>query len=357
MNSEIEPVKDDIPPQELKAYIPIKTLCLRPWGSGRFSIYVRKGQGLVLYSARGSAFTREQAQRLQAMGVDRVFIHCGEMRHFENYLRDILGELLLDESVPLAERTEAWHTSASSLARGVLEEKLPHSLSRARFDQVGRLVRQSIGFLQLPDAVKNVARLITKGYQEYQHGLAVMVLTSVLLMDRPEMTEDLLVKVGVGALLHDVGRLGLSPGLMDKSPGSWSPEEEAAFRTHPALGVGFCVGLPLPAETLHCILFHHEQADGKGFPAGLPAAGIPDYVKALAVCNTYDALTRACVWRPAYPPFDALRRMEARKTSLDRTMFKRLIMILADAEVLKGGGEAARQGNLPPPEPETPPQE
>jgi HD-GYP domain-containing protein (c-di-GMP phosphodiesterase class II) len=334
---------DTVTAQELKAYVPIKTTALRPWGKGRFSVYVRKGTGLVLYATRGAAFTADQLARLRAMGLATVYIHKGELRHFENYLREALGEVLLDESIPLADRAEVWHASAVDLVKSVLEEKLPHSLSRSRFDQVGKLVRQSIGFLQSPDAVKNVAKLISKGYQEYQHGLSVMVLTSLMLMDRPGMDEDVLVKIGVGALLHDVGKLGLPEGLLERRPDSLSPEEQALYRSHPALGVGLCVGLPLPPETLHCILFHHEQEDGKGFPAGLPAAGIPPYVKALCVCDTYDALTRACVWRPAYPPYEALRKMEARKETLDLAMFKRLIMILADAEMLQNGGQTARK--------------
>ncbi len=334
--------------QGLKAYLAIKTSSLRPWGKGRFSVYVRKGQGLVLYASRGGAFTAEQAARLRAMGVASVYIHKGEQRHYENYLREALGELLVDDSIPFTDRAEIWHASAVTLAKSVLEEKLPRSIGRARFDQVGKLVRQSIGFLQAPDAVKNVARLISKGYQEYQHGLAVMVLTSLMLMDRSGVDEELLVKVGVGALLHDVGKLGLPEGLLDRRPDTWTPEEETAFRAHPAMGVGLCVDMPLPPETLHCILFHHEQEDGKGFPAGLPAVGIPPYVKALCVCNAYDALTRACVWRPAYPPFEALRNMEARKETLDRGMFKRLIMILADAEMFTNGGAAAQKGELPP---------
>lgn len=350
---------DDVAAQELKAYLPIKALSLRPWGKGRFSVYVRKGTGLVLYATRGAAFSAEQLARLRAMGVVTVYIHKGEARHYENYLREALGELLLDETIPLADRADVWHASAVALVRGVLEEKLPHSISRSRFDQVGKLVRQSLGFLQAPDAVKNVAKLISKGYQEYQHGLSVMVLTSLVLMDRPGMDEDLLVKIGVGALLHDVGKQGLPEGLLERRPDSWTPEEEASYRSHPALGVGLCVGLPLPPETLHCILFHHEQEDGKGFPAGLPAAGIPLYVKALCVCNTYDALTRACVWRPAYPPFEALRKMEAHKETLDKAMFKRLIMILADAEMLQGAGRTAPKAEPPqpaqaPPAAETP---
>jgi HD-GYP domain-containing protein (c-di-GMP phosphodiesterase class II) len=341
---------DDVPGQELKSYSPVKTACLRPWGTGRFSVYVRKGQGLVLFATRGGAFTQEQLRRLKAGGVDTVYVHRGELRHFENYLRDNLGEILLDESIPLPARAEAWHASASQQVRGVLEEKLPHSISRARFDQVGKLVRQSIGFLQSPGAMQNVAPLISKGYQDYQHGLASMVLTSLMLMDHKGMTDELLVKVGIGALLHDIGKTGLPAGLMDRRPDGWTPEEEEQFKSHPALGVGLLVSLPLPTETLHCILFHHEQEDGKGFPAGLPAAGIPYFVKALTVCNTYDALTRACVWRPAYPPFEALRKMEAKKETFDRAMFKRLIMILADADMLGKDGEAAKGGELPPPE-------
>jgi HD-GYP domain-containing protein (c-di-GMP phosphodiesterase class II) len=69
------------------------------------------------------------------------------------------------------------------------------------------------------------------------------------------------------------------------------------------------------------------------------------------VCNTYDALTRTCVWRPAYPPFEALRKMEARKETLDRTMFKRLIMILADADLMQEKTEPAKPPLATPPAP------
>ena len=58
----------EIPAQELKSYAPIKTAYLRPWGTGKFSLYVRKGQGLVLFATRGGAFTQEQLRRLRAGG-------------------------------------------------------------------------------------------------------------------------------------------------------------------------------------------------------------------------------------------------------------------------------------------------
>jgi HD-GYP domain-containing protein (c-di-GMP phosphodiesterase class II) len=325
---------DQVAELDHKAYMPVNIDVLRPWGKGRFSIYVQKGRGLVLYVARGGSFTHDQARKLRSLGVSQVFLQRNEHRQYENYLHENLGDILLDDTIPIQERAEIWYASATAQARGILKEKLPHSITRNRFDQVGKLVRQSINLLQNPDAVKSVAKLLTKGYQDYQHGLSVMILTSLMLMDRPGVDEDLLVNIGVGALLHDLGKISLPPELLDRRPETWTPEEEALYKSHPALGVGLCVALPLAPETLHCLLFHHEQEDGRGYPAGLPSAGIPPYVKALSVCNAYDALTRACVWRPAYPPFEALRKMEARKETLDLAMFKRLIMILADAEII-----------------------
>lgn len=100
------PAEEGVAAQELKSYVPVKTMSLRPWGKGRFSFYVRKGGGLVLYATRGAAFTADQLARLRAMGVATVYIHKGEQRHYDNYLRENLGELLLDESIPLAERSE-----------------------------------------------------------------------------------------------------------------------------------------------------------------------------------------------------------------------------------------------------------
>ena len=104
-----ETPQENVQEQEFKDYLAIRTEFLRPWGSGRFSVYIRKGQGLILYAARGGAYTKDQAQKLRAMGLSQVYLHKGEYRHYENYLRENLGDILLDDSIPLAERGELWH--------------------------------------------------------------------------------------------------------------------------------------------------------------------------------------------------------------------------------------------------------
>lgn len=331
MDDRLLPMEPDDDPQ---AYAAVPSELLRPWISGRFSVYVKKSGHFVLYAGKGGAYTRDHRHRLRQLGVDTVFILRAEISGYERYLRESLSEILRDESIPMERRAEAWYSASASVAKDVLSEKLPKPLSKMRYNQIERMVRESVGFFKTPDALKNLVRLMSKGYQDYHHGVSVMVLTAFTIQESGVEDDELLVKCGIGAILHDLGKVGVPRSILDKNRDSLSAEEHEIYRSHPSLGVGLCVSLPLPIETFHCILFHHEQEDGKGFPSRLPPEAIPMYVKALSVCNVYDRLTRATAYRPAYTPYEALRKIETRKEAFNVNMIKRLIRVLSNAEAL-----------------------
>lgn len=329
---------DRVPPNEPiddpRAYVAVPSELLRPWISGRFSVYVKKSGHFVLYAGKGGAYTKDHRHRLRQLGVETVFIFKEELSGYDRYIRDNLSDILRDETIPMERRTEAWYSASASVAKDVLSEKLPKPLSKMRYNQIEHLVRESIGFFKTPDALKNMVRLMSKGYQDYHHGVSVMVLTAFTLQESGVEDDELLVKCGVGAIMHDLGKVGVPRSILDKNRDTLSAEEHEIYRSHPSLGVGLCVNLPLPIETFHCLLFHHEQEDGKGFPSRLPPEAIPMYVKALSVCNVYDRLTRAAAYRPAYTPYEALLKIQNRKETFNVNMIKRLIRVLSNAEAL-----------------------
>ena len=118
------------------------------------------------------------------------------------------------------------------------------------------------------------------------------------------------------------------------NPETMDPVSLQLYNTHPNLGVGLCVDLPMSVESFHCILFHHEFDNGLGYPSGVTAESIPAYVKVLRICNAYDDLTRTKEWRRAETPFRALERLKNRVNFYHEDYIKRLILILAGAEVL-----------------------
>jgi cyclic di-GMP phosphodiesterase len=110
---------------------------------------------------------------------------------------------------------------------------------------------------------------------------------------------DELIHIRRGAMLHDMGKLGIPDGILLK-PDKLTPEEWEAMRQHPRLAYDMLS----PIEYLHPALdipfCHHEKWDGTGYPRGLKGEQIPLAARLFAVIDVWDALTSARPYRPAW---------------------------------------------------------
>ncbi len=92
------------------------------------------------------------------------------------------------------------------------------------------------------------------------------------------------------ALLHDIGKIGISDELLVKV-GPLSPEDWEPIRSHPKLGVAIIKHVESLSGCLAAIQYHHEKYDGSGYPSGLKGENIPLDARILAVADSYDAMT------------------------------------------------------------------
>lgn len=111
------------------------------------------------------------------------------------------------------------------------------------------------------------------------------------------------------ALVQDVGRVGLPPGLAAR-PGPLSPDEWEAVRGHVGLGT-LILSRALPAAHVAWVRGHHERWDGRGYPDGLVGDAIPEGARILAVADAWVAMTSERPHRPARTRSEALAEMEA----------------------------------------------
>jgi len=98
------------------------------------------------------------------------------------------------------------------------------------------------------------------------------------------------------ALLHDIGKIGISDQVLGKR-GPLSPEEWEPIHAHPNLGVAILKHVPGLKDCLAGVLYHHERYDGSGYPAGLKGDNIPLDARILAVADAYDAMTSSRPYR------------------------------------------------------------
>lgn len=120
-----------------------------------------------------------------------------------------------------------------------------------------------------------------------------------------------------GALLHDLGKLGVSNQILDK-PGKLNALEWASVRGHPDAGAVILSRITAFADIAHIARDHHERLDGKGYPGGLTAAALPLEVRIVTIADVFDALSATRPYRGPMPVTDCFAILDSdRGTAFD----------------------------------------
>jgi putative nucleotidyltransferase with HDIG domain len=124
------------------------------------------------------------------------------------------------------------------------------------------------------------------------------------------LDEEQLEVLRLGALLHDIGKIGVSDHVLRK-PGGLTAEEFESIKQHPGLGARILRSVPFLARHIPIVELHHERPDGKGYPHGLAGHEIPLLARIAHVADAFDAITSARAYRPARGAGEALAELWA----------------------------------------------
>ncbi len=116
-------------------------------------------------------------------------------------------------------------------------------------------------------------------------------------MGLPAETQDQAYLCG---LVHDIGKIGLPPGLLEK-PGALTLEERRQMQEHSAIGERILAHVDEYSEIATIVRHHHERIDGQGYPDGLADEEIPLVSRIIAVADAYNAMTSDRPYRDAMP--------------------------------------------------------
>lgn len=134
-----------------------------------------------------------------------------------------------------------------------------------------------------------------------KHSVRVAHLT-LKLARRLELPPNLINQIKIGALLHDVGKVLISPSSLRKPPSIITPEERAPLLHHPEWGERMLKALPALEEATRFVRHHHEFFNGGGYPDKLPRCQIPLGARLIAVANAFDNYHHGrIVFRPQTP--------------------------------------------------------
>ena len=232
------------------------------------------------------------------------------------YVEDELGAgIRVSPALSEATREKATKALVRSFADVPAIAARGGTLSEATVDEltsVAQLIARDIA--DADDAVLALSDLAAADQYTLQHSIDVTALGILIARNHFQrhghpaslgkrghnQTDRQLTKLGVGLLLHDIGKLSIPHAILNK-PGPLDPEEEKLMRTHPLVGIdllpGDVVG-PLPKSVIRS---HHERFDGAGYPQGLAGLDIPEFARIASVADVFDAITSQRPYAAARP--------------------------------------------------------
>jgi putative nucleotidyltransferase with HDIG domain len=182
-----------------------------------------------------------------------------------------------------------------------------------------------------------VATLDARDRYTAGHSAAVAIYARDI-AERMGLSEEQQDLVRLCGLVHDIGKIGLPAGLLEK-PGPLTLEERRQMETHSEIGERILRNVDDYAEIADVVRSHHERIDGMGYPDGLHRDEIPLLARIIGVADAYDAMTSDRPYRAALPSRIArLRLAQAVETQFDTTV------VAAFEAILAAAGEDYRSG-------------
>jgi HD-GYP domain-containing protein (c-di-GMP phosphodiesterase class II) len=274
---------------------------------------IYSGDGLVLL-AEGMILTVSLIRRLSEYGIQYLYVHDPRTEDVQ------IPELLDEETRQLALRT------LSDTFRAYIDQ--PFRQGATTYPYIGRNIRKVMKMI-MDDLSRSEETMImlmniqTFDQYLYMHSLNVCIYTTMLGIalgyDR-----DQLLTLGIGALLHDIGKTQISMEVLLK-PDRLTDEEFEEMKLHTERGYYLLKDEPgIPLLAAHCAYQHHERLNGTGYPRGLKSEEIHDYAKLIAIADSYDAMTSNRVYRRALLPHQAVETLYAGSGTLYDTKMLRL---------------------------------
>jgi putative nucleotidyltransferase with HDIG domain len=154
--------------------------------------------------------------------------------------------------------------------------------------------------------------------------------------------------LALGALLHDIGKIGIPDSILLK-PGPLDAREWTVMRSHPELGDRLLAPFPELADVRRIVRHHHERWDGGGYPDGLAREAIPLSARVVSVADAVEAMLGRRPYRDPLPPETVIEQLEqGRGRQWDPAVIAAALeLILADGLLATVGGPSAAPGGSP----------
>jgi len=154
------------------------------------------------------------------------------------------------------------------------------------------------------DVLLNLVSLKSTSDYTYEHSVNVSVVC-IALGKMLDYSKSELFKLGMGGMLHDIGKTLIPEEILNK-PAKLTDHEFEIIKNHPELGFNYLQQIESISPLSRIVVYsHHERVDGSGYPRGLKGDEIHEFARVAAIADVFDALTSDRVYRDRWPTYKA----------------------------------------------------
>ncbi|PWK10249.1 HD-GYP domain-containing protein [Tumebacillus permanentifrigoris] len=286
------------------------TQTLQPGVKLAKNIYMSNGNVLL---AEGKELSQSMIQRLLNLGITQVYIQ--DPRTDDLQLQEAVSEETRNRVVRVVYNTFNEMIEARKWHRTLANPRLGREFRKAFEDILHDLQAHR-------NVMINLTQIYTTDQYLYSHSVNVGIYAAALGMAMG-LKRDQLLDLGIGALLHDIGKTQIPQEILMK-PGKLTDEEYGIMKEHSTIGYNLLrEHSDIPLISAHCALQHHERLDGTGYPRGIKEGEIHLYGQIVGVADVYDALTSNRVYRKAYLPHEALEMLFTSTGQFDMELIRK----------------------------------
>lgn len=235
-------------------------------------------------------------KRLDHLGIDLIYVH--DSRTEDIIIREPISDITRAKAIP---------EIRSHFRRLMTESGKKKTVNTTYLDKPFRDIMSMIidDLSDHGDAMIMLTNMSIVDHYLYQHSLNVCIYTTMLGMTYG-YDRDTLMILGLGSLLHDIGKAKVPLEILTK-PGQLTKAEFSMIQKHTELGYQILKEEPnIPLLAAHCAYQHHERIDGSGYPRGIKGEDINEFARWIGITDSYDAMTSSRVYRQAMLPHQAL---------------------------------------------------
>ena len=298
-----------------------------------FDLYLSNGTNghanYVLFCRGNEKFSEERGQDLFNRNIDKLYISSEDTEKYLKYQERNLNKIVQDSRISSKEKSIVVY----DVARNITADLLNDPKSGQHTERASEWISNTVSHIfNDEENINSLFHVLSNNYHVYTHSINVAVI-GLLFGKYISLKEDDLNSLGVGLLLHDIGKVKIHPDIINKS-GRLTEEEFRAIKRHSKAGLDHLEYRGnIDGRCLKVVIQHHENYDGSGYPYNISGNNIHLFGRIARIIDVYDAMTSNRSYAAAKRPFAVLAEMKQKMSNcFDGELLKDFIYFLGSSK-------------------------